>query len=282
MLAAAVIVFREIIEAGLVVGIVLAVTRGLPGARGWIAGGVVAGIAGSCLVAAFTGALSQAFSGVGQELFNAAILAVAVLMLAWHNIWMASHGRELTAQLRQTGAAVSSGARAPIALAIVVGVAVLREGAEVVLFLYGIAVSDNNAWTSLLAGGLIGLAAGGLFTLLTFVGLLAIPVRHLFTVTSALIALLAAGMAAQSTAFLEQAGIVDWLGATAWNTSAVLSEKSLFGRLLHTLVGYADQPSVLQVLVYVAVLAAILGGGRLATPKTRRSAAVPGVTAAPR
>ena len=279
MLAAAIIVFREIIEAGLIVGIVLAVTRGLPGSRGWIAGGVAAGIVGSCLVAAFTGALSRAFSGIGQELFNAAILAFAVMMLAWHNIWMASHGRELAAQLRQTGAAVTSGARAPIALAIVVGVAVLREGAEVVLFLYGIAVSANNGWAGLLAGGLIGLVAGALFSLLTFAGLLTIPVRYLFAVTSALIALLAAGMAAQSTAFLEKAGVVDWLGATAWDTSTYLSETSLFGRLLHTLIGYADQPSLLQVLVYVVVLAAILGGGRLAAPKRRPAPPVSGVPA---
>ncbi len=279
MLAAAIIVFREIIEAGLIVGIVLAVTRGLPGSRGWIAGGVAAGIVGSCLVAAFTGALSRAFSGIGQELFNAAILAFAVIMLAWHNIWMASHGRELAAQLRQTGAAVTSGARAPIALAIVVGVAVLREGAEVVLFLYGIAVSAANGWTGLLAGGLIGLVAGALFSLLTFAGLLTIPVRYLFAVTSALIALLAAGMAAQSTAFLEKAGVVDWLGATAWDTSAYLTESSLFGRLLHTLIGYADQPSLLQVLVYLVVLAAILGGGRLAAPKRRPAPPVSGVPA---
>jgi high-affinity iron transporter len=270
MLASAIIVFREIIEAGLVVGIVLAVTRGLAGAAAWVAAGVAAGVAGSCLVAGFTGAISQAFSGSGQELFNAAILAVAVVMLAWHNIWMASHGREMAAQLRQTGAAVSSGSRAPIALAIVVGVAVLREGAEVVLFLYGIAISGNNDWTTLLIGALFGLAAGAAFTLLTFVGLLTIPVRHLFAVTGALIALLAAGMAAQSTAFLEKAGLVDWLGATAWDTSSILSETSLLGRLLHTLIGYADQPSLLQVLVYATVLAAILAGGRLAAPRPRR------------
>jgi len=282
MLAAAIIVFREIIEAGLVVGIVLAVTRGIAGARAWVAAGVAAGIAGSCLVAAFTGAISQAFSGSGEELFNAAILAFAVIMLAWHNIWMASHGREMAAQLRQTGAAVSSGSRAPIALAVVVGVAVLREGAEVVLFLYGIAVSGNNQWGALLTGGLIGIAAGGLFTVLTFVGLLTIPVRHLFSVTGALIALLAAGMAAQSTAFLEKAGWVDWLGATAWDSSWLLSETSLFGRLLHTLIGYADQPSLLQVLVYAIVLGAILGGARLATPGPSRRAPMPGVSASPR
>jgi high-affinity iron transporter len=266
MLAASVIVFREIIEAGLIVGILLAVTRGLENARLWIAGGVLAGVVGSCVVAGFTGILASAFAGAGQELFNATILGIAVIMLAWHNIWMARHGRQMAAALKATGSAVSIGAKAPVALFVVVGVAVLREGAEVVLFLYGIAVSDNSSWAILLTGGFLGLLAGVLFSILTFLGLLNIPARHLFAVTSALIAFLAAGMAAQSVAFLEQAGVINILDTTAWDTSTILSDRSILGRLLHTLIGYADQPSVLQVLVYTIALAMIFALSRAFAP----------------
>ena len=266
MLAAAVIVFREIIEAGLIVGILLAVTRGLENARLWIAGGVLAGVVGSCVVAGFTGILASAFAGAGQELFNATILGIAVVMLAWHNIWMARHGRQMAASLKATGSAVSIGAKAPIALFVVVGVAVLREGAEVVLFLYGIAVSDNSSWVILLTGGFLGLLAGVLFSILTFLGLLNIPARHLFAVTSALIAFLAAGMAAQSVAFLEQAGVINILDTTAWDTSTILSDRSILGRLLHTLIGYADQPSILQVLVYTVALGMIFALSRAFAP----------------
>ena len=266
MLAAAVIVFREIIEAGLIVGILLAVTRGLENARLWIAGGVLAGVVGSCVVAGFTGILASAFAGAGQELFNATILGIAVVMLAWHNIWMARHGRQMAASLKATGSAVSIGAKAPIALFVVVGIAVLREGAEVVLFLYGIAVSDNSSWVILLTGGFLGLLAGVLFSILTFLGLLNIPARHLFAVTSALIAFLAAGMAAQSVAFLEQAGVINILDTTAWDTSTILSDRSILGRLLHTLIGYADQPSILQVLVYTVALAMIFALSRAFAP----------------
>ena len=91
-LAALIIVFREVFEAGLIVGIVLAVTRSVPRRNRWIGGGVMAGVAAACLVAAFAGVLSQLFEGMGQELFNAAILAIAVIMLTWHNVWMARHG----------------------------------------------------------------------------------------------------------------------------------------------------------------------------------------------
>ena len=255
MLAALIIVFREVVEAGLVVGIVLAATRSVGGSRLWTAAGIAAGVLGSCLVAVFAGTIASAFAGYGQELFNATILAIAVIMLAWHNIWMARHGRELADDLREAGEAVARGSKSLLALALVVGIAVLREGSEIVLFLYGIVITDGGSGVSLLAGGFIGLMLGAALSALTYFGLLRVPTRHLFKVTSLMIAFLAAGMAAQSVLFLEQAGVVDLLGEAAWDSSAFLSEKSIGGRVLHTLIGYSDQPSLLQLLVYIATLA---------------------------
>jgi high-affinity iron transporter len=268
MLAALIIVFREVLEAGLIIGIVLAVTRSMPGTARWIVAGVLGGVLGSLVLAMFTGAVSSAFEGMGQELFNAAILAVAVVMLGWHNIWMARHGRELATEMKATGKDVTSGRKGMGALAVVVGVAVLREGAEVVLFLYGILVSGNAEPLQLLAGGAAGLALGAVFAGLAYAGLVAVPMRHLFSVTSWLIAFLAAGMAAQCVAFLERAGVITALDGTAWNSSWLLDEGSLPGRVLHTLVGYMDRPTVMQVVVYVLVLATILGLGWLLRPKS--------------
>ena len=148
---------------------------------------------------------------------------------------------------------MSEGARPLTALAIVVGLAVLREGSEVVLFLYGIMASGTSG-ASLLIGGLLGIAAGAAFTALTYFGLLAIPIRYIFSVTSWLIALLAAGMAAQAVQFLNNAGVVDVLDRTVWDTSWLLSEGSLLGRLLHTLIGYTERPTELQLMVYIATL----------------------------
>ncbi|MDE2115790.1 MAG: FTR1 family protein, partial [Hyphomicrobiales bacterium] len=262
MLAAAIIVFREAIEAGLIIGIVMAVTRNVPGRSQWIVGGVVSGLAGAGLVAAFAGTLSNAVAGTGTELFNATVLGLAVCMLAWHNIWMARHGRKMATQLRAVGEAVVGGSRSLAALAIVVGIAVLREGSEVVLFLYGIAVSDGSGGLSLLAGGLLGLMLGGSLSLLTYLGLVQIPPRLIFGVTSALITFLAAGMASQCVSFLAQAGIVTALGNTAWNTSWLLSETSIPGKVFHTLFGYSEQPSFMQLIAYLATLAVIFTATR--------------------
>ena len=254
MLGALIIVFREVIEAGLIVGIVLAVTQGLPGSRLAIAAGVLAGVIGAALVAAFAGVIGEALAGIGQEVFNATILIIAVVMLTWHNVWMASHGRELAADVKRVGEAVRSGSRSVFALGVVCAVAVMREGSEVALFMYGLVAAGGSTAAELLIGSLLGLAAGVGVTGLTYFGLAAIPQRRLFAVTTALISLLAAGLAAQAVLFLEQAGVLTMLSQTAWNTSWILSDTSLIGRVLHTLIGYSDQPSLLQVVVYAATL----------------------------
>ena len=267
MLGALIIVFREVIEAGIIVGIIMAVTKGVPGSRLMAGAGVAAGVLGACLVAAFAGAIAEALNGVGQELFNASILSLAVCMLAWHNIWMASHGRELAAEARRLGQEVRSGARSLVALAIVVAVAVMREGSEVVLFLYGLVAAGGTTARDLLIGSLLGLAAGVAVSAVTYFGLVTIPARRLFAVTSALITFLAAGLASQSVNFLQQADVVTLWSDTAWDTSGILSDTSLFGRVLHTLIGYSDQPSVLQVIVYATTLAAIFALSKAFAPR---------------
>jgi len=272
VLAALLIVFREVFEAGLIVGIVMAVTAGVAGRGRWVTAGVAAGVIGACVVALFTGGLSELFGGNGQEVFNAGILSFAVIMLTWHNVWMARHGRELAAELTAAGEAVVAGSKSLAALAVVVAIAVLREGSEVALFLYGVAAAQGGASWSMALGGGIGLVLGSLVCLATYLGLVTIPARYLFGVTSTLIAFLAAGLAAQAIAFLQQAAIVTALDETVWDTSWLLSDSSFLGRALHTLIGYVDQPTALQLIVYAGTLAVIVALMKLfATPAPQRT-----------
>ena len=270
MIATLIVVFREIIEAGLVVGIVLAATRGVPRRGLWISYGIAGGLAGACLVAAFASAISNALQGTGQEMLNIAVLLTAVCMLTWHNVWMARHGREIAAQMKTIGHAVATGQRSLGALAIVVGIAVLREGSEIVLFLYGIAVSGGDSPASMALGGGLGVLLGCGLSALMYGGLLRIPTRHLFTVTSWLIALLAAGMAAQAVALLQQIDVATALSRVVWDTSAFISNGSITGKILHTLTGYTDKPTQLQLIVYAGTLAAIFMLMRLFGHEPRR------------
>lgn len=257
MIGALIIVLREVVEAGLIVGIVLAVTQTIPHRLRYVVAGVLAGVLGAVLVAMFAGRIAAAVQGNGQEIFNAAILGIAVVMLTWHNVWMARHGREIASDLHRLGDELREGSTTLTALAVVVAVAVLREGSEVVLFLYGIVISDKTSNLALLTGGFAGLLLGVAISLLTFKGLVIIPMRYLFKVTTLLISFIAAGMAVQAVAFLEQADLISVLGHVVWNSSAVLPDKSLIGRALHTLVGYSDSPTQMQLLVYVATLTMI-------------------------
>ena len=271
MLPALLIVFREVLEAGLVVGIILAATEGVAGRGRWIAAGVAGGLAGAGLVALFAGRISEAFAGSGQELFNASILIVAVMMLGWHTVWMAQHARELTSQMKALGGALKTGGRTLSAMALVVAVAILREGAEVVLFLYGIA-AGGDAPGAMLAGGLGGVALGAAVSWLIYRGLLAIPTGKLFSVTNGLLALLAAGMAGQACVYLARAGVIPTLGDELWDTSAILADNSLLGRALHAIAGYSDRPMGVQVLAYLAVLALLITLSRLIGRRDRGGA----------
>jgi high-affinity iron transporter len=190
-------------------------------------------------------------------------------MLAWHVIWMARHSQAMAADLRAVGQAVREGISPVSALSVVVGVAVLREGAELALFLYGIAISGGADRAEMLAGGATGFILAAGLTAATYAGLVSLPARRLFAVTGGLVTLLAAGLAAQAAGLLQQGGMVTALDATVWDSSAMLAEASLPGRILHTLIGYSDRPSTLQLLAYLATMLVIAGLARAMAPARR-------------
>jgi high-affinity iron transporter len=269
MLGTFIIIFREVLEAALIIGILAAATRTISGSKRWLAAGVLVGLIGSALVAASTDAIGSLADGIGQELFNAIVLGIAVVMLAWHNIWMSSHGAALAASASSIGKEIREGRSECSALFLIVGLAVLREGSESVLFLYGIAASDEGGQSAMLFGGLIGVLAGSVVGYGIYAGLLRLPVRWFFTATGVLVLLLAASMASQAAHFLIQADLLPSLAAPLWDSSALLSEQSVAGKLLHTLVGYESHPAGMQLVFYVAALIIIGVGMRLAGSKQR-------------
>jgi high-affinity iron transporter len=263
MLSTALIVFREVLEAALVVSIVLAATKGVAHRGWWVSGGLFGGIVGAGLIAVFADAISSWASGMGQEVFNACVMFVAVVMLAWHSVWMGKHSREMAKQIAAVGKAVAAGSRPLTGLAVVVGVAVLREGSETVLFLYGIAVGEPGQTPQMALGALLGVAGGVGLGAGMYAGLLQIPLKRLFSVTNALIVLLAAGMASQGIGYLVSAGLLPSLGDAMWDTSWLLAETSVVGKMLHALIGYTARPAGIQIAGYLATLAIIVALSRV-------------------
>ena len=277
MFSTALIVFREVLEAALIVGILAAATRGIAGRGRWLLGGVALGVLGSALVAAGTEVIANLASGIGQELFNASVLSLAVVMLATHNIWMTTHGRALAADAQGIGSAVRLGEKKLTAMLIVVAIAVLREGAETVLFLYGISASAGTG--AMLAGGLTGLLGGVACGYFLYTGLVRIPLKLFFKATSLLILLLAASMAAQAVGLLIQAGVIADSGVALWDTSAFLREDSLPGMLAHGLTGYTARPAAAQVFAYFTTLVCIIAAMTFAHRLRRRHRHRPALSA---
>lgn len=260
MFGTSIIVFRESLEAALLIGIIAAATRGLPKRNWWLAAGIGAGLLGSILVAALTESIAGLAGGSGEELFKAGILGIAVVMIGWHNVWMAQHGAEMAAKAKQVGQDIRSGAQELSAIAIVVAMAVLREGSETALFLNGMASNTEGGVVMVLAGGVIGLTAGVTVGFAIYAGLMRIPVRWFFTVTSALLLLLAAGLASQMARLLIQSDWIPPMASPLWDSSSILPVDSTLGAALHILIGYEAQPTGMQVIFYASTLVCIMLG----------------------
>lgn len=266
MLGIALLVFREVLEAALIVTIVAAATRGVA-QRGWfIGGGIGLGVLGALIVAAAADLIAGAVGGMGQEIFNASVLLAAVLMIGWHVIWMSTHAREMAKHMQQVGSAVKAGSSSLAMLLAVVALAVLREGSEIVLFLYGMVAGGA---TGLAPGLAIGIAGGTAVGFALYFGLLRIPVRHFFTVTNWMLVLLASGLGANAARFLVQGDFLPSLGGQLWDTSWLLSNNSLFGQALHILVGYDARPSGMMLLFYGVVFVLLTAGMKLAQARPR-------------
>lgn len=253
MLSTTIVIFREALEIAMIVGIVLAATRGLAGRMKWIVGGFALGALGAGVVAMFTEAISNAAEGMGQEFFNAMILFSAALVIGWTAVWMRKHAREMTAQLRNVGKDVTEGSIPLYSLSIIIGLAILREGAEIVLFTYGM-LASGQAVGSIILGSTIGVILGTAAGVALYFGLIKLSAKYMLRVTSWLLVLLVAGLASQGTGYLISAGyFADW-SATVWDSSWLLSNSSVMGSALHGLIGYNATPSQVEVFTYVATL----------------------------
>jgi len=257
MISALIIVFREVLEAALVIGVLLAATRQLAASRRWIALGALAGVGGALLVALFMDELESSVSGDGEFLYNAILLFTASLLIAWTVIWMSQHGRQMAARMRHVGQSVVGGESPHTALAVVSMAAVMREGGEAEFFLFGAAQSAHEDGYSMVAGSALGIMLGVVTGYVVYRGLVRIPMKHLFGIIGWLLIFLAAGMASQATWNLVQIDMLPPLVDTLWDSSAWLAQSSFVGEVLHVMIGYDDQPSGMQMLVFVLALSAM-------------------------
>lgn len=275
MAGAFLILLREGFEAALVVGLILAVLArlGRPGHVRYVYAGVAAAGLASLAFAGVAEGVSGLFDGAGQEVLNGAVLAAAAGMITYVVVWVRGSKGRIEARLSE---GVQRGESHRLSVFVLAFLAVFREGAESVLFLWGILAGGRQDTASVLLGALLGLAAAVLIAWLIIQGGRRVPLRPFFNVTTGLLVLLAAGMLGHAVGFWVA---VDWLPPLVypvWDTSALLPERTGLGQVLTVLIGYNANPSLMEVAVYAAYLAGVglwlRFGGRRSSSAAPRAA----------
>jgi high-affinity iron transporter len=253
-----VITLREAFEAALLLGIVYTYLDkvGRRAQSHYVTQGALAGVLASILLGVLVNTLSGPLLDLGPDLIGIAVLLVAVVVLTWHGWWMRQHARAVKGDVQRRLDEASQTSRLWV-VAVIAFTGVFREGAETVLFLWGLLSQASVSGMSGAVGAALGIGTAGLLGWLIFRGGRRVSLSRFFAVTSVLLLLVAAGLLGTAVGRLQTLGFLPATGV-AWDTSWLLDDHGTVGGFLTGLVGYRAQPSTLEVAVY-AVYVALAG-----------------------
>ena len=251
-----IVTLREGFEAALLLGIVYTYLDKVSG-RGhyhWVTLGAAAGALASILAGVGVSLLSGPLLELGPDLVATVVMLVAVVVLTWHGWWMRQHARGIGTDVERRIADAQMTRRLWI-VGLIAFTGVFREGAETVLFLWGLMSQTTISEWGGLGGGVLGVATAAILGWLIFRGGKHISLGRFFAATSILLMLVAAGLVASVTGKLEGLGLLP-ASATVWDTSFLLRDDASVGGFLAGLVGYRARPSVLEAVAYAGYLVA--------------------------
>jgi high-affinity iron transporter len=252
-----VITLREAFEASLLLGIVYTYLDKIGARRhfGYVTWGGVLGLLASIALGVTVGELSGPLAELGPDLIGLGVTFLAVALLTWHAWWMRRHATAMKGDLQRRIDAARATRRLWL-VGLIAFTGVFREGAETVLFLWGLMAqaAGDGGWASSL-GGVLGVGLAVALGWAIFRGGRRVSLPRFFAVTTWVIVLLAAGLLSTGVGRLQGLG---WLPMTPplWDTSSVLSDGGVVGSFLSGLVGYRARPTALEVAAYVAYVVA--------------------------
>lgn len=254
MFKIAIVVFRECLEIALLLGVITAVTSHIEKSRYYIVMGALLGIILASIFAFFTQSLSLMFDGYGDEIFDSCVILLTAAIISWTAIWMQGYTKKIKKNLGELSDKITSGTASHFTLVAVVSVTILREGAEIILFIYSISSAENIKPDDYL----IGLGIGGFLGFLTgtilYMGLIKIAGKYIFKISTILLIIIAAGLAAQAAGILTSAGIIEVYTDQLWDSSWLVDDRSIFGKILNIITGYDAKPNIMQIIFYVGTI----------------------------
>jgi len=247
MLVTVIIFLREVLEAALILSVLLAVSFQLEHNRKWVFPSIAFGFVGASITAYYLGDISNLLEGTGQEVMNSSLLLAMSLLINTICVWLWQCLNKNQTDLSRTFDNIVK-----TILIVNVSIVIMHEGSELSIYCYSFMQTHENNLSLILGGGL-GLGIGASLGAIVYYLLINLERRTLLISAICILMLISAGMASQAALYLIQSG---WLPSHSalWDTSNIISERSIVGQLLYALIGYEATPSPLQVLFYFAVI----------------------------
>lgn len=255
MFKIALIVFRECLEISLLLGIILAVTKQIEKSRLYIIAGIMLGVVCASLFAFFARKISLSFGGIGDELFDSGIMILITFLLSWTIVWMQGYGTQVKQHIDNLSTKINEGAGSHIMIVFLVASTILREGAEIIILVYSISSVETISSNVYLQGVIIGALGGFLLGLIIYFGLIKIAnQKYIFKTSTILLMLIAGGFAASAAGILTSSGFIMFLSDQLWDSSWLIADRSMTGKILHIVTGYIARPNGLQVIAYFSTI----------------------------
>ena len=254
MFKIAVVIFRECLEIALLLGIIMAVTQPIRNSKAYILMGTMVGVTLASLFAIFTRTITISFGGLGDEIFDACVILFTVVVISWTIIWMQGYSKRIKQDFNELSEKITSGAASKLMLVIVVATTILREGIEILLFVYSISSAERIDIHNYVVGLGIGALSGFLVGAIIYLGLIRLSVKYIFKVSTILLILIAAGLASEAAGILTSSGVIETMSDQVWDSSWLIQDRSLTGKLLNIIIGYNSRPNGMQIIFYLATI----------------------------
>ncbi|MCP5369093.1 MAG: FTR1 family protein [Rickettsiaceae bacterium] len=251
MFKIAVVIFRECLEIALLFGIILAATKPINKSRIYIITGALIGLVIAALSAFFAESITQSFNGFGDEIVDSGIILFTALMISWTVVWMQGYSSKIRNNLNQLSENINAGTASKYSLIIMISTVVLREGVEIILFVYSISSANKISASEAMMGFSLGCFTGFLTGSIIYMGLIKYAGRYIFQISSIMLTLIAAGLSSEAAGILTSSGVINLMSDQVWDTSWLIGDESILGKLFNITFGYDSRPNGMQITFYV-------------------------------
>lgn len=252
MIKIAIVVFRECLEIALLLSIILAVTKPVNNSRVLVILGALIGMVLASIFAIFTRQISTSFGGLGDEIYDSIIILITALMVSLTVVWMQGYAKKIKKDLTKLSDKIKAGTSSQLMLVLVVSGTVLREGAEIILLIYSLSASQTLSGSEYIVGISSGAGGGFLFGYAIYRGMLKYASKYVFKISTILLILISAGLASEAAGILTSSGLINTYTTQVWDSSWLIENSSVIGKILNATFGYDSKPNALQVIFYFA------------------------------